>query len=99
MEDKRRLFSIHNKISGLRMGAYPAETAAAALDLIAKAAGYRDHEHACSVVGGADDLAVRAVRELPSDADRPTREAWARALGYESWAEYEADRALERRRA
>ena len=86
-----RLFSIRNKVSGVCMGAWHAPTIEAALNMLARAAGYRDHAHANSVVGGADDLEVVEIRPLAADAPREAREVWARSLGFYSWDAYAHD--------
>lgn len=42
-----KLFQIENTASGIVLGSYEAETAAAALDLMAQDAGYADYAEAC----------------------------------------------------
>lgn len=86
-----KLFSIRNTVSGLCLGAWHAPTIEAALDMLAKAAGYKDAAHANSTVGGADDLEVIEVRPLDADAPREAREVWARSLGFSSWDAYAHD--------
>jgi hypothetical protein len=55
-------WDIVNKFSGHHLGVYEGDTAEAALDALAKDAGYRNYLDACEQVGGApDELVVTEV--------------------------------------
>jgi hypothetical protein len=55
-------YSISNRISGIDLGRYTAETPKEALDALARDAGYEDHAEACRVTGeDASDLVVTEV--------------------------------------
>jgi hypothetical protein len=57
-----KYWNIGNKLSGHHLGVYEAATAEAALDALARDAGYLSHLDACEQVGGApDELVVTAV--------------------------------------
>jgi len=58
-------YLIENPISGTVFGVYEGNTAADALDAMARDAGYADHAEACSVAG-TDDL---TTSEWHSDMD------------------------------
>ena len=55
-------YEITNSTSGLVLGTYEATSPEAALDLMARDAGYNNHAHACAVTGDdGDDLLVCEV--------------------------------------
>lgn len=55
-------YSISNQTSGADLGIYEADSPEAALDIMARDAGYKDYADCCSVVGGsADELIVIEV--------------------------------------
>ena len=58
-------YEISNKHSGMFLGVYEAEDEADALDVLARDAGYRDYEDACTVavIVNAGELIVVEVRE------------------------------------
>lgn len=58
-----RIFEITNRTSGHVFGRYFGRDEVAALDSLARDAGYRDHAHACEVAGGAGELVVREVTQ------------------------------------
>lgn len=65
-------YRIDNLESGLFLGVWEAESPDAALDAMARDAGYRDHAHATEVAGEAD-LRVRETSADAHDTPSPTR--------------------------
>ena len=58
-----KTYSIVQTVSGVELGPFVAGSPGEALDTLARAAGYRDHAHACEVADGGDTLRVTAMEE------------------------------------
>lgn len=56
-------YEVCNVLSGHSFGVYEAETAAEAIDLVCRDAGYRDLAHAIAAVGDVNGLAATEVDE------------------------------------
>ena len=55
-------WSIENRVSGVELGVYEGETREAALDAMARDAGYRDYAEACEVSAG--ELTVTPATDI-----------------------------------
>lgn len=56
-------FIIGNKLSGVNLGTYEAETQAEALDAMARDAGYANYADIGPAISGGDDLVITEVAE------------------------------------
>jgi hypothetical protein len=62
-------YRIHSRASGLHLGTYEADSTEAALDALARDAGYTDHAAACDATGG--DGSHLVVTEVWADPPPP----------------------------
>ena len=56
-----KTYSIVQTVSGVELGPFVASSPGEALDVLAQAAGYRNHAHACECADGGDTLRVTEV--------------------------------------
>jgi hypothetical protein len=62
-------YSIHSTTTGLHLGTYEADSREAALDAMARDAGYTDYDHACrATCDTLPDLEVTEIVEITPDA-------------------------------
>lgn len=59
-------YHITNRTSGADLGIYDGDTLEAALDAMARDAGYRDRADAIAIIGGGGDIEVELVTPLRS---------------------------------
>lgn len=82
-------YRVFNSISAHVFGDYEAATAADALDVVARDAGYADHAAACEVVGR-DDLTAEIVRRFVVEAR--TASGWESAAAHmDDAAQFESE--------
>ena len=62
-------YSIQSNVTGLHLGTYEADSREAALDAMARDAGYTDYAHACrATCDTLPDLEVTEIVEMGTDA-------------------------------
>ena len=85
-------YRITNRTSGLDLGLYEADSPEAALDAMARDAGYRDAAHADEEVGGRDDLIVEEVEERDGMVAEELLDGWVvrDTSGQRWWPDYDA---------